>query len=311
MPVSSARLTFSPASNRISTQSKPFSTGERRRDHVAPVRNRGRAEHDHKLRAETEQFAHRSLERRLIVRHAAFGHDGGPGRGQPLGRNFQGFVHHLRREPRQHGRNHTDALDDIRGDAQRAAFCRLDRGIAQPCLDAERNKLDGCDHLALDHRFESRERSEGNGFIDGVDAIDRGAIDHEHARSGRKQIGPAGKGTLDINAVAGNGPCDAGGGDVLRYITLLQPHDDDFLYAGAGQSGNFRGTDSRALLQHQRTLAQRMDGNATDCVRRTGRTELHAPTSSFPSRNCAVISAMIATAISDGETAPIDRPIGA
>ena len=29
------------------------------------------------------------------------------------------------------------------------------------------------------------------------------------------------------------------------------------------------------------------------------------------SRSCAVISAMIATAISDGETAPIGRPIGA
>ena len=29
MPISSARVTFSPASSRISTQSKPFSTGER------------------------------------------------------------------------------------------------------------------------------------------------------------------------------------------------------------------------------------------------------------------------------------------
>jgi hypothetical protein len=31
----------------------------------------------------------------------------------------------------------------------------------------------------------------------------------------------------------------------------------------------------------------------------------------FGNRSCAVISAMIATAISDGDTAPIGKPIGA
>src|ERR1019366_1066611 len=83
--------------------------------------------------------------------------------------------------------------------------------------------------------------------------------------------------------------------------------------AGAGQRLDLGRTDRGALLEHQRSLTQGVNGDAADRVRRTGGTELHAAASlaSFGSRNCAVISAMIATAISDGETAPIGSPIGA
>ena len=49
-----------------------------------------------------------------------------------------------------------------------------------------------------------------------------------------------------------------------------------------------------------------MDGDAADRVRRTGGTEFHAAFS-FGNRSCAVISAMIETAISDGDTAPIGQ----
>ena len=73
------------------------------------------------------------------------------------------------------------------------------------------------------------------------------------------------------------------------------------------------GADRGALLQHQRSLTQGMDGDAADRVGRTGGTELHAACSFSlaGSRSCAVISAMIETAISDGDTAPIASPIGA
>jgi len=53
-----------------------------------------------------------------------------------------------------------------------------------------------------------------------------------------------------------------------------------------------------------------VDSDAADRGRRADRTEFHAAFS-FGSRSCAVISAMIATAISDGDTAPMFRPIGA
>ncbi len=159
------------------------------------------------------------------------------------------------------------------------------------------------------------ERRKGDGFVDAVDAVDRSAIDHQHAGLRREQVGAAGEGALDIDTLAGNGLRDAGGGHVFGDVALLQPHHDDFLHAGLVERLDFRGTDRGALLEHQRTLPQRMHGDAANRVGRTGGTELHAACHlrGFLSakRSSAVISAMIATAISDGDTAPMERPTGA
>ena len=65
--------------------------GDRRRNHVAPVGDRGSAEHDHQFRAETEQFLDRRRQRGLVMRHAALGDDGGARGRQPLRRHPQGF----------------------------------------------------------------------------------------------------------------------------------------------------------------------------------------------------------------------------
>ena len=285
---------------------------DRRRNHVAPVGNRGRTEYDHELRAETKQFLDRGRQRRLIMRHAALGDDGGAGGSQPLRCHPQGLFHHLRRQPRQQGRDDADALDDIGRDPQRAAGCRGHRGVAQPAFDPERNKLDGCDHLAFDHRLVGGKGCEGDGFIDAVDAVNLRAIHHQHAGLGREQVGAPGKGALDMDALAGNGLRDARRRDVFRDVTLFEPHHDDFLDPGAGERLDLGRADRGAFLQHQRSLAERVNGDAADRLHRTGRTELHAASSfSFGNRSCAVISAMIATAISDGDTAPIGRPIGA
>src|SRR5262249_7207684 len=145
------------------------------------------------------------------------------------------------------------------------------------------------------------------------DAIDRSAIDHQHAGTRRKQVGAAGEGALDIDAFAGDGLCDRSRGSVLGDVAWLQPHDDDVLDAGLLERGDFGRADRGALLQHQRSVTKGVDGDPANRLRRTGRTELHAAASfSFAGRrSCAVISAMIATAISDGDTAPMGRPIGA
>ena len=77
---------------------------------------------------------------------------------------------------------------------------------------------------------------------------------------------------------------------------------------------DFGSADRGAFLQHQRALPQRMHGDAANRVGRTGGTEFHAACTfavSFGSRSSAVISAMIETAISDGDTAPMESPIGA
>src|SRR5581483_5778779 len=99
---------------------------------------------------------------------------------------------------------------------------------------------------------------------------------------------------------------------VFRNLARLEPHDDDFLNPRLVQRLYLGGSDRRAFLEHQRALTQGMNGDAADGISRTGRAKFHAATSfSWPIRKVAVISAMIATAISEGDTAPIERPMGA
>ena len=116
-----------------------------------------------------------------------------------------------------------------------------------------------------------------------------------------------------MDAVAADGQRDAGGGDVLGDIAGLHPHHDDVVDAGALERLDLGSADGRALLENQRSLAQGVDGDPADRIPGARRTEFHAA-SSFclgGRRSTAVISAMIDTAISDGETAPIASPIGA
>jgi hypothetical protein len=62
--------------------------------------------------------------------------------------------------------------------------------------------------------------AKGDGFVDAVDAVDRGAVDHQHAGFRREQIGAAGEGALDMHALAGDRLRDAGGRDVLGDVAL-------------------------------------------------------------------------------------------
>src|SRR3954469_19322529 len=115
-----------------------------------------------------------------------------------------------------------------------------------------------------------------------------------------------------MNALAADGERDAGSRDVLGDVALLHPHHDDLFDAAALQRLDLGRPDRRSLLQHQRSLAQGVDGYPADRVLGARRAELHAA-SSFSlggSLSTAVISAMIDTAISEGETAPIASPVG-
>ena len=175
MPVMASRGTSSPASNRMSTQSNPFSLGERaqpgapstgrprasadqqqiagidrhaemldapadgldrRRDHVAPVGDRGGAEHDDELgalAAAPRRSPWRARACSCGTRRSAM--IAGAGRRQPLLRHLQGLVDHLAGEPRQHGRDHADLADAVGRDPdqRRRRAGDRERAVARRC----------------------------------------------------------------------------------------------------------------------------------------------------------------------------------
>ena len=156
MPVMSARVTGRPASSRISTQSNPFSLGERAqpgapstgRPRAVPTsirlpgstgmpkcsmrpptasiaagmtsRRSAMAEAPNTMTSSAPSLQHlveRLRQRRLLVRHAPLGDDPGAGRRQPLLRDPQRLVDHLGGKPRQQGRDDADLLDPVGRDA--------------------------------------------------------------------------------------------------------------------------------------------------------------------------------------------------
>ncbi len=156
MPVMSARLTGRPASIRISTQSKPFSFGERAQPGAPTTACPPRRPISIRLPGSTGMpkcsispptasiaagmTSRRSAmaeapntmissapllrtsvdgagERRLLVRHALLGDDAGAGRRDARGGDLQRLVDHLRRQTRQQRRDDADLLDRIRRDA--------------------------------------------------------------------------------------------------------------------------------------------------------------------------------------------------
>ena len=285
---------------------------DRRRDDVAAVRDRRGAEYKDELGARIERFAERRGERALLVRHATLRDNFGACRRKTLLRDLEGLVDDLRRKARKQRRYNSDLADAVGRDAQeRRVLARGGkRSIALRDGNRKGNDLDGRDHLARDHRLVGRQRRKGDGFIHLIEAIDAGLVDHQDACVLRKQIGATGKGTIDAHALAMHSGGDLGGGRVLRDVAGLDARDDNLRDAGLRERSDLAGTDQSALLEDDAVLADGMDGNPALRLRERHCAEFHCGFSA-DCRSRAVISPMIATAISGGDTAPISSPIGA
>src|SRR5439155_228780 len=281
-------------------------------DHIAPVGDGRGSEHDDEFSARAEHLLHGARERALLVWYAPFGDDRGRGWRQAFLRHFQGLVDHLAGESRQHGRNHTDLANAIRGNAHQRARRLGDgkRRIARLLSHGERDDLHGGDHLARDHRLIGRKRRERDRLVDLVEAVDRTLIHDQHASGLGEEIRAPGEGSFDVHSLPCHRRRDLGRGCVLRDIPRLGARYYDHFDAGGLERGDLVLADQRALFQHEAALADRMHRNATLRLRHWHRAELHEPFSG-DWRSSAVISPMMATAISEGDTAPIASPIGA
>src|SRR5262249_59063650 len=135
-------------------------------------------------------------------------------------------------------------------------------------------------------------------------------VHHQHTGGFREQITAAGERALDMHPLAGDRRRDLGRGRVLRHVAGLDPRHDDLGDAGGLKRGYFGLADQGAFLQDEAALADRMHSNAALSLGHRHRAELHAAFSA-DCRSSAGISPMMATAISEGDTAPICSPIGA
>ncbi len=124
------------------------------------------------------------------------------------------------------------------------------------------------------------------------------------------QIGTAGKGGLDGNAVSPHRAGERGGGFVFRNVAGLEPRHDDLGDSGRRKGGDVGCGNDRALAHDFRAGAHRMRRDRALRLGDRNRAEFHG-LASGPRRRRSVISARIATAISAGLAAPIGSPIGA
>ena len=193
-----------------------------RRNDVAPVRDRGSAEHDHQFHTARQHRIERSGERRGLVRDAAFRDDLGTGRREPVLRDPEGLFDHLVGEARQHRRDDADMADPVGRDAhQGLARARRKRRVARRRADRERNDFYGRDHLVGHNRRKSVEGRERDIGIDRVEAVDTGAIDHDDAGGFGEQIGAPRKGAIDPHTLARDRARQFRGGDILGNIARL------------------------------------------------------------------------------------------
>src|SRR5262249_6170628 len=128
-----------------------------------------------------------------------------------------------------------------------------------------------------------------------------------------KQIAAAGECAVQPHTLTGNHPRNLGGRLILRNIAGFKPRYDNLGNAGSLERGDLGSANHGAFLENKITLAYRVHGRGAERVVRRNRTELHAATDLFCGlcRSRAVISPIIATAISAGDTALISSPIGA
>ncbi len=197
---------------------------------------------------------------------------------EPLGGDFQGFLDDLRRQARQDRGHNADFADAIGRHPQQRRVHAGKRRIARVLGDRERDDFHGRDHLAGDHRLVGRQRRERDRLVDAVESVDGVLVDDEHARNLREQIGAAGKGAVDMHALARDLFGDLGGRHVFGHVARFEAGHDDVLDTGCFERGDLGGADQRAFLQHQPALADRMHGGGAERVLGRDRAEFHDAT---------------------------------
>src|SRR4029450_13714950 len=169
--------------------------------------------------------------------------------------------------------------------------------------------LHGGAHFPLPHRTVARQCPDRDRFVDTIENVDSIPVDDQHPGIFSKQIAATRKCDISAQALALDRGGDFGGSLIFRHVCGVETRHGDFLYACGLKRDDFVRAYSCSLLEHKFALANRMHGRRATGIGDRDRPKLHAASAFF--RRTCVISPMMATAISAGDTASISSPIGA
>ena len=169
----------------------------------------------------------------------------------PLAHDLGRLVEHLFAGRRQGRLHETHGVAGEGGDPHQAAglYRRLGAALDNTAVHRERDDLDGGHELLGVDRLEGGHGSDGDGFVDPIDRIEDGAVDHRDAVHFGVEIGAPGEGGGPGDVGAGGGGGDALGGRVLADISFLETRRDDFGDAGRLQGRDVVGAQHAALLE--------------------------------------------------------------
>ncbi len=240
---------------------------------VAPVGDGGSAEDEHEI-AVRREFGESGRQGRGLVRHPPLCGDDSAGGSEAVRRHAQRLVDHLVGEARQQRRYHRDPPPHERRDAHQWRRRRQpsDTPVARRGIG---NDLDGRHHFAgLDGR-KGRQRRQGDRLVEAVDAVDAVARHHQHPCLGGEDVGAAGEGRIDPDALTRHGGGDARSRLVLADIARLGLGHSDAGDARRLQGRDLGDPDPRALLEDEAALSHGMGDDAAERLIHRHGTEPH------------------------------------
>ena len=235
---------------------------DRGRDHVAPVGDGGGAEHHHQLGARASAPRRPPWRPRACScgtrRSATIAAPAGASRSSVTRSVFSTT---LVASPGSKRRNHADLLDLVGRDADERLAARPRAPRRAPPRSTANGMIFTVAIISPSTTgLKAGKRRERDRLVDPVEPVDRVLVDHQHAGLFGEQVGAAGEGAVDMHALPRHRLGDLGRGLVLGHVARLEPRHHDVLDAGRLQRRNLGGPDQRALLQHQRALADGVDG---------------------------------------------------
>ena len=244
----------------------------------------------------------------------ASAHDGGLGRREPLAEHVERLVTTEGLRPGQAAsrrRRPGGGRKARRAPRPRPPTRSGERSFEHRAGNGVGNDLHRADHLARDHRLVGRQRRDRDRLVDGVDGVDAGGLDEEHAGLRREEVGAAGERALDGRMGSGDGLGEAQRRLVLADIARLEPDRDDLRRrrprASRSASSAVTSLPFLTTASPARTMCAAIAPTAS-CTGTGPNFTLPPPVAAQAS---ATISARIESAISAGLTAPMSRPIGA